>query len=54
MSPYLTSGQRSALQTLVCACGLGTETIPYHLRRQLPSMVGQAEAVMTQVLREQH
>jgi hypothetical protein len=47
----LTSAQRSRLQALVCACGLGAGTIPGHLHEQMTSAVGRAEAALTRAMR---
>lgn len=47
MSNALSSAQRSRLQGLIHACGLGAETIPSHLHDQLTSAVNRAETALT-------
>lgn len=47
VSSSLTSTQRSSLQALVRACGLGAGTIPGHLHYHLASAVGRAEVALT-------
>ncbi len=50
MSKSLTSAQRSGLQDLVRACGMGAGTIPRHLHDRLTGAVCQAEVALTRTI----
>jgi hypothetical protein len=50
VSTALTGAQRSGLQDLVRACGLGAGTIPGHLYDQLTNTASRAEAALARIM----